>query len=89
MAIIDNKNGTYTIDYRNSQGKRKRKIVKGSKTFAKEIENKIKMQKIEGKYFPERVMLETTFKEASDKYWALHGSTTKRCSKSKVYFGYA
>lgn len=83
MAIIDNKNGTYTIDYRNSQGKRKRKIVKGSKTFAKEIENKIKMQKINAKYFPERVILETTFKEASDKYWTLHGSTTKGAAKTK------
>ncbi|MCR5504369.1 MAG: tyrosine-type recombinase/integrase [Elusimicrobiaceae bacterium] len=83
MAIIENKNGTYTIDYRDSNGKRRRKVVEGSKTYAKELENKIKMQKTNAKYFPERVILETTFKEASDKYWTLHCSTTKGAAKAK------
>lgn len=86
MAIKDNKNGTCTIDYRDKQGKRHRQTIKGSKTLAKEILNKILTELTEKAYFPNRDTNKLTFKQAADKYWELHGSKTRSASKLKYAF---
>lgn len=81
MAVKDNKNGTCTIDYRDQYGNRHRKIIKGSKTAAKEIISKIKSEIAEGKYFPDRQKQKITFGEIAKQYWKLHGSITKSAPK--------
>ena len=86
MAVNDNKNGTCTIDYRDSEGKRHRKLIKGSKTFAKEVLHKIQTEISEGTYFPERVKQKITFRQAAEKYWELHGSKTRSAKKLKYTF---
>lgn len=83
MAVNDNKNGTCTIDYRDSEGKRHRKLIRGSKTYAKEVLHKIQTEISEGTYFPERVKQKITFRQAAEKYWELHCSTTKGAAKTR------
>lgn len=83
MAIKETQNGSYIIDYRDSEGKRHRELVKGPKTLAKEILHKKLTEAAEYKYFPERRNQKTTFKEAADRYWKLHASTSKGASKAK------
>ena len=43
MAIKDNKDGTFTIDYRDPQHRRHRQTITGSKTMAKTILTNSKM----------------------------------------------
>lgn len=83
MAVKPIGKDTYLIDYRDGEGDRHRKIIRGSKTFAKEVLNKIQTKISEGIYFPDRVKQNTTFKEAAEKYWSLHCCTTKGAAKTK------
>lgn len=86
MAVKDNKNGTFTIDYTDSEGKRRRKVIRGSKTYAKEVLTKELANKVENKYFPDRATQKITFREAANKYWELHGSKTKSAKKLRYTF---
>lgn len=86
MAIRDNKNGTFTIDYTDNAGRRIRKVIRGSKTLAKEVLNKLLAEKAESKYFPDRAQKKLTFREAANKYWELHGSKTKSAKKLRYTF---
>ena len=86
MALKENLDGSYTIDYRDSNGVRHREIIRGSKTLAKEALSKKMAQRAEGKYFPEREKKNITFKEVAEKYWELHGSVTK--SAPKMIYNY-
>ncbi len=86
MAIRDNKNGSFTIDYRDYKGSRRQETIYGSKTYAKEILNKRLTERSTAKYSPERVQQKITFREAANKYWELHGSKTKSAKKLRYTF---
>lgn len=86
MAIKDNKNGSFTIDYRDYKGSRRQETIYGSKTYAKEILNKRLTERSTAKYSPERVQQKITFREAANKYWELHGSKTKSAKKLRYTF---
>ena len=85
MAIKDNKDGTFTIDYRDPQHRRHRQTITGSKTMAKTILTKIKADIAEGKFFPDRQKQQNvlTFWQAADKYYDIHLSKKKSGPKLK------
>ena len=94
MAIIDNGNGTFIIDYRDGQHKRHRQKIVGSKTMAKEILTKIKNDILDEKYFPKHLDKKLTFEEAANTYFRIHLSKRKSGPKLKYtvesikkYFG--
>ena len=83
MAVKDNKNGTFTIDYRDAQHRRHRETLFGSKTMGKALLAKRKSAIAEGTYFPEKHQNTLTFREAADKYWEIHLSKKKSGPKTK------
>ena len=81
MSIIQKLDGSYEVDYRDCDGKRRRKNIKGSKTLAKNFLTQKLAEREELKLFPERRKCKLTFKEAANKYWKLHGKNCKGASK--------
>ena len=55
MAIKDNKNGSFTIDYRDYKGSRRQETIYGSKTLAKEIYAKRLVERTIAKSSPEKI----------------------------------
>ena len=93
-GIIDNGNGTVTLDYRDKQHKRHRMTVKGTPIYGYQLLMKLKVQMEEETFYPERATKKLTFKDAANIYWDIHGSIIKSAPKLiytintiKQYFG--
>lgn len=80
MGIKDNKNGTYTLDYRNN-GKRYRQTIRGSKKLAEKILAKRLTDITEERFFPTKKDDKVLFRELAKKYWKIHGGKTKSAPK--------
>ena len=53
-GIIDNGNGTVTLDYRDKQHKRHRMTVKGTPIYGYQLLMKLKVQMEEETFYPEK-----------------------------------
>lgn len=73
MAIKKVAPGRWLIDFRDSDGKRYRKQIDGSKKYVEQVEAKLKKEREDDILFPERRTLKVSYGELADRYWALHG----------------
>lgn len=67
------KSKMYLIDFRDSEGKRWRKKVLGTKKYAEEVATRLQKEKEDDIFFPERRTLKVTYGQLADAYWKLHG----------------
>lgn len=74
MAIKMLKEGRYLIDWRDSNNRRYRRTVQGTKKYAQLVEAKLKKEREDAIYFPERCAMDVTFGQLSDSYWQMHGA---------------
>ena len=81
MAIKQINKNKFQVSYYDEFGMKRRKIVVGSKTLAKEVENDLKVKVSKRKIFPERYSVDISFMEAAEKYWNLHLSKKKSADK--------
>ena len=78
MAIFK-KQGVWWVDYY-AGGRRKRERVGSSYKLAQEVLHKRKAEISEGRYFPERLEKEPTFREFSEIFYKQHGKYLKSAS---------
>ena len=67
------KGKVYLIDFRDSEGKRWRKKIHGTKKYAVEVATRLMKEKEDDVFFPERRTLKVTYGQLADAYWELHG----------------
>ena len=67
------KGKVYLIDFRDSEGKRWRKKIHGTKKYAVEVATRLMKEKEDDVFFPERRTLKVTYGQLADAYWQLHG----------------
>ncbi|MBR3631581.1 MAG: site-specific integrase [Elusimicrobiaceae bacterium] len=67
------KGKVYLIDFRDSEGKRWRKKIHGTKKYAEEVATRLMKEKEDDVFFPERRTLKVTYGQLADAYWQLHG----------------
>ena len=63
----------YLIDFRDSEGKRWRKKIHGTKKYAEEVKARLMKEREDDILFPERRTLKATYGQLADAYWELHG----------------
>lgn len=61
MTIKMLKEGRYLIDWRDSNNRRYRRTVQGTKKYAQLVEAKLKKEREDAIYFPERCAMDVTF----------------------------
>lgn len=67
------KSKVYLIDFRDSEGKRWRKKIYGTKKYAEEVKTRLIKEKEDDILFPERRTLKATYGDLGNAYWQLHG----------------
>ena len=80
-GVIDNGNGTVTLDFRDNQHKRHQKTIRGTAAQGYNILLTLKTKMQDEIFYPERVYKKITFNEAADIYWKIHGSIIKSAPK--------
>ena len=63
----------YLVDFRDSEGKRCRKKIHGTKKYAEEVKARLMKEREDDILFPERRTLKATYGQLADAYWELHG----------------
>ena len=63
----------YLVDFRDSEGRRWRKKIHGTKKYAEAVKARLIKDREDDILFPERRTLKATYKQLADAYWQLHG----------------
>ena len=81
MKVIPLKKNKFLLRYRDENGKQREKIINGSKSAANAMACKIENEVYELRLFPEKKLQRILFKDIAQKYWLIHGKTTKSAEK--------